>query len=254
MPATISISGVDLEITEQGSGQPLLFLHPGEGLWPQRRWLDRLAQTYRVIAPSHPGFGSAALPDWIGSVDDLAYLYLDLADKMKLNDAILVGNSLGGWIATEMLVRSSTHFSRAVLAAPFGIKVSGREQRDIADMHAMTQMEYLENAWADPAKGSVDTMTLSDPELRSLVSGREALCLYGWRPYMHNPRLRPWLHRIAVPTTLVWGAKDRILSSAYKDGWSASLPNARSVTIADAGHYPHLEQPLAFAEAIESRV
>ena len=254
MAASTSIAGVELEILEQGTGPDLLFLHAGEDLGAQRPWLDRLSERHRVIAPSHPGFGGSRLPDWIGTVDDLAYLYLDLADRLKLDGATLVGCSLGGWIAAEILVRSTARFSRAVLASPYGIKVSGRDARDIADMHAMTRDAYLAHAWADPSRGDVDMTALPDAELRGLVSGREALCLFGWRPYMHNPRLRPWLHRIDRPALLIWGAADRILSPAYRAGWSESLPNSRSVTIADAGHFPHQEQPDRFAAAIREFV
>ncbi len=250
MAASTNIAGVDLEIVERGTGPALLFLHAGEDLGAQRPWLDRLAERHRVIAPSHPGFGGSRLPDWIGSVDDLAYLYLDLADKLKLDGATLVGCSFGGWIAAEMLVRSSARFSRVALTSPLGIKVSGRDTRDIADMHAMSRAEFLAHAWADPARGDIDMTALPDAELRGLVSGREALCLFGWRPYMHNPRLKNWLHRIDKPALLVWGAADRILSPAYRAGWSDALPSSRSVTVADAGHFPHQEQPQRFAAAI----
>lgn len=249
MVTKVTIAGVELDVTERGSGRPLLFLHAGEGLGPERPWLDLLAQRHRVIAPAHPGFGSA-LPDWLGSVDDLAYLYLDLADKLDLQDAVIVGASFGGWVAAEMLVRQSVRFSQAVLVAPLGIKVSGRDVRDIADMHAMSRAEFLAAAWADPAKGEIDATSLTDTALRAVVSGRESLCLFGWRPYMHNPRLKPWLHRIAPPVLLVWGEADRILTPAYKAGWEASLGNARSVTLAGAGHFPHWERPEAFAAAV----
>ena len=107
MSRRMLVAGVDLELIERGQGRPLLFLHAGEGLWPERPWLDLLAKRYRVIAPSHPGYGASALPDWLGSVDDLAYLYLDLADALGLEDAILVGACLGGWVAAEMMVRST---------------------------------------------------------------------------------------------------------------------------------------------------
>jgi len=80
MSRTITVAGVALDVEDRGEGRPLLFLHPGEGLQPNRPWLDALARTHRVIAPNHPGFGSSALPDWFGTVDDIAYLYLDTAN------------------------------------------------------------------------------------------------------------------------------------------------------------------------------
>lgn len=252
MATTVSVSGVDLDVVDRGKGTPLLFLHAGEGLGAERPWLELLARRHRVIAPSHPGFGGSRLPDWMGSVDDLAYLYLDLAQKLELRDAILVGASFGGWVAAEMLVRSTARFSKVVLAAPLGIKASPREVSDIAHMHSMSRAEFLAAAFADPKVGEVDTSRLTESELRGLVSGREALCLYGWRPYMHNPRLKPWLHRIDKPTLLVWGGRDRILSPGYKAAWEAALPQVRATTLKDAGHFPHWEQPEAFAAAVET--
>ncbi len=220
MSKRVSVAGVDLELIERGEGPPLLFLHAGEGLWPDRPWLELLAKRYRVIAPFHPGYGTSALPDWFGSVDDLAYLYLDLAASLGLEDATLVGSCLGGWIAAEMAVRSTARFSRLVLVDPLGIKVGGRNDRDIADMHAMPRADYLKLAWADPAKGEVDFTRLPETELAAIVRGREAFALYGWKPYMHNPRLRRWLHRIDRPTLLLWGAEDRIVTPAYGEGWA----------------------------------
>ena len=250
MSNKLSIDGVELDVVEQGTGRPLLFLHPGEGLYPQRPWLETLAKTFRVIAPHHPGWGGSSLPDWLGTVDDLAYLYLDLAAKLDLKDAVLVGNSFGGWIAAEMMVRSTARFSKLVLADPLGIKVSDRETRDIADMHGIAKADYMRLAWADPAKGAVDFTKLPETEIAAHVRGTEAFALFGWKPYMHNPRLKRWLHRIDVPTLLLWGAEDRIVTQGYAEAWRKALPDARLETIAGAGHYPQWEQPEAFAAKI----
>lgn len=250
MKRTITVAGTTLELIERGDGKPMLFLHAGEGLAPERPWLDLLAQRYRVIAPWHPGYGNSALIDGVGSVDDLAYLYLDLAAQLGLEDAVLVGACFGGWIAAEMMVRSTARFSRLILVDPLGIKLRGREERDIADMHALPRAEYLKMAWADPVKGDVDFTALSESELAIVVRGREAFALYGWKPYMHNPRLKRWLHRIDRPTLLLWGAEDRIVTPAYGEGWRAEIPGARLELIPQAGHFPHWEQPEVFADKL----
>ena len=250
MSRKLSLSGVDLEIVEKGQGRPLLFLHPGDGLAPAAPWLDALAKGFRVIAPWHPGWGGSSLPDWMSSVDGLAYLYLDLADSLDLRDALLVGSSFGGWIAAEMLVRNTQRFSKLVLAAPLGIKISGRNERDITDMHGISRAEYLKAAWAEPKKGDTDYTVLPETELAAIVRGREAFALFGWKPYMHNPRLKTWLHRITTPALLLWGEQDGIVSKAYCEAWSKALPQARLETIAKSGHYPHLEQPAEFAKRV----
>ncbi len=248
--AMIRVAGVDLEIEEHGSGRPLLYLHAGEGLWAGRPWFGLLAEHFRVIAPSHPGWGGSGLPDWIGTVDDLAYLYLDLARQMELKDAVLVGASFGGWIAAEMAVRHTDSFARIVLAAPLGIKVGGRDERDIADMHSMTRETFVAKAWADPKRDPFDPKLLSDAELKGIVQGREALALFGWKPYMHNPRLKNWLHRIDKPTQVVWGAQDAIVKPTYGEAFAAAIPQATFETIADCGHYPAWEQPEAFTNLV----
>jgi pimeloyl-ACP methyl ester carboxylesterase len=67
---------------------------------------------------------------------------------------------------------------------------------------------------------------------------------------MHNPRLKRWLHRIDIPTHLIWGDKDGIVSTTYGEAWRDEIPGARMSVIPNAGHYPHWEQPDAFAAAI----
>ena len=73
MTKTMSIAGTTLELEERGDGRPLLFLHAGEGLAPERPWLELLSRDFQVIAPWHPGYGNSPLIDGSGSVDDLAY-------------------------------------------------------------------------------------------------------------------------------------------------------------------------------------
>ena len=247
MTRMLAVSGVNLELVEGGAGRPLLFLHAGEGLRPNLPWLQLLARHYHVFAPHHPGFGNSSLPDWFGTVDDLAYLYLDLADQLDLKDAILVGASFGGWVAAEMAVRNTDRFGRLALVDPLGIKVGGVNDRDIADLHSLPESAGMKLAWADPAKGHIDYTRLPETELAAIVRGREALALFGWKPYMHNPRLKNWLHRIEIPTRLIWGAKDGVVSLTYAEAWRSRIAGATLDVVPNAGHYPHWEQPEAFS-------
>jgi pimeloyl-ACP methyl ester carboxylesterase len=250
MSRPITVAGVTLDVEETGQGRPLLFLHPGEGLQPNRPWIEALARDHRVIAPNHPGFGNSSLPDWFGTVDDLAYLYLDLTRQLGLERAVLMGSCFGGWIAAEMAVRDTAGFAGLVLAAPLGIKVGGVLDRDIADMHGIPRAEFMRLAWADPTQGAVDYATLPDTELAAIARSRESLALFGWKPYMHNPRLKRWLHRIDISTHLIWGDTDGIVAPSYGEAWQAEIPGAEMTVIPRAGHYPHWEQPEAFAAAV----
>jgi pimeloyl-ACP methyl ester carboxylesterase len=184
------------------------------------------------------------------TVDDLAYLYLDLGRALELQDAVLVGACFGGWIAAEMAVRDTRRFARLVLVDPLGIKVGGVMERDIADMHAISREEYARLAWADPAKGARDLMQLPESELAGIARGRAAFARFGWKPYMHNPQLRRWLHRIDIPTLLLWGEQDGIVRTSYGEAWRAEIPGARMEIIPNAGHFPHWEQPQDFADRL----
>jgi pimeloyl-ACP methyl ester carboxylesterase len=250
MSSPITVAGVTLDIQEAGRGRPMLFLHPGEGMQPNRPWIEALARNHRVIAPHHPGFGNSSLPDWFGTVDDIAYLYLDLAKQLDLKDAVLVGACFGGWIAAEMAVRDTRRFAALVLSAPLGIKVGGVLDRDITDMHGIPRAEFLRLAWANPENGTVDYASLPDTELAAIARARESLALFGWKPYMHNPRLKRWLHRIDISAHLIWGDSDGIVSTSYGEAWQAEIPGATMTVVPRAGHYPHWEQPDAFAAAV----
>ena len=247
----IEIGQVSLEIAIAGAGRPLLFLHGGDYFVQNRAFLDKLAQRWRVLVPRHPGFGASERPDGFRSVHDLAYLYLDLIEQQGLGDVVLVGSSFGGWIALEMCVRSVERIGRLVLVDSLGVKFGGREERDIADIYALPTAELLHRTFFDPVRAAPDYSKLDDAEAASIARDREATALYGWRPYMHDPALGRWLHRVRVPTLIVWGDSDGIVTADYGEKLCRSLPDARFALIPEAGHYPQIERPEAVADAIE---
>jgi len=248
--AAITVNGVRLEAIEKGRGRPLLFLHPAIGIEREAAVLERLAEEARVIAPSHPGFGGSEQPKSFTTVDDLAYFYLDLLDALDLRDTILVGVSFGAWIAAEIAVKSTARLSHLVLANAVGIKVGNRDTRDIADIFALTEPELNTLAYFDPKIATRDYPAMPEADVRVVARNREATARYAWSPYMHDPKLKGRLHRIRIPTLLLWGSADRILSEAYGRAYCAAIPDARFETIERAGHYPHIEQPDEFARRI----
>lgn len=247
----LKVHGVELEIVERGQGRPLLWLHGEEGVEAGAMFLEALAASGRVIAPSHPGYGHSPDSGMVDTVDDLAYLYLDLLAERDARDAVVMGGSLGGWIAAEMAVKSTERIGRLVLVAPLGIKVGDRETRDIPDIFALHPDEVARLLYHDPGRVAVDYRGVSDDRLTVIARNREATTLYAWDPYFHNPKLRQRLHRIGVPTLVTWGAHDRFVAADdYGAAYAAAIPGARLELIADAGHFPHLEQPVALADRI----
>jgi pimeloyl-ACP methyl ester carboxylesterase len=157
-----------------------------------------------------------------------------------------VGVSLGAWIAAEIAVKSTARLSRLVMANAVGVKIADRETRDIVDIFALTEKEFLDIAYCDAARGTRDYKTLPDAEVLAAARAREATARFAWNPYFHNPRLKNRLHRIRIPTLFLWGTHDRMLSEAYGRAYSALIPGARFELIEHAGHFPDHEQPKAF--------
>lgn len=245
----IEVGGMSLEAWTGGDGPPLLFLHGGDYVLQNRPFLDRLAQRFRVVAPRAPGFGSSPRPAWFRTVHDIAYLYLDLIERLTLDRPLVVGSSFGGWVALEMAVRDPARIGRLVLIDSLGVKFAGREEREFADIYALPAAEVLRRTFADPA-AAPDYTRMSDTELEDVARDRQATALYGWKPYMHDPALGHWLHRVAAPALVLWGEADGIAAPSHGERLAAALPNAHFSKITGAGHYPQIEQPQAVADAV----
>ena len=251
---TRDVRGIPVEIHGAGSGPPLLYLHAEQYFEQVRPYLDALAKKWTVIAPRHPGYGAASVPADLRSVDDLAYLYLDLLDELELDDVVLVGASLGGWIALEMCVRNHARLSKLVLISSVGVKFSGREERDFADLFYMPDIEAFPMLFADWQRHAPNYAALSPDQLEALARERHMLAHYGWRPYLHNPGLKRWLHRVDLPTLVLWGEADRFAKPSYGQSLAAALPAAELIVIRGAGHYPEIEQSQAVIRAIDAFV
>jgi pimeloyl-ACP methyl ester carboxylesterase len=239
-----------IEMIDRGAGRPILFLHAENGIEAASAVIDELAKGARVIAPTHPGYGRSELPKGMRSIDDLSYFYLDLLDQLDLRDLTVVGVSLGAWVAAEIAVKTTARLSRLVMANAVGVKVADRETRDMVDVYSLTDKELLEILYCDPEAGRRDYKSLPEAEALSAARNREATARFAWNPYFHNPKLKSRLHRIRIPTLFLWGTHDRMLSEAYGRAYCAMIPGARFELIERAGHFPHQEQPKAFAERI----
>ncbi|MBF6568919.1 MAG: alpha/beta hydrolase [Candidatus Binataceae bacterium] len=237
----LNVRGVEVQFVREGGGRPLLLLDSGFSF--EHDFVSRLARHFDVIAPSHPGFMGSPRPGDIDSIDDLAYLYLDMMRQLGLREVTLAGFSMGGWIAAEIAIRSSDRLSQLVLVDSFGIKVSDRETPDIADMFAIGEEDLMRLLFHEPQKFKIDMNGLSEERLAIVAQNRAALALFNWEPYAHNPKLLNWLGRIDIPTLVVWGQNDGLVKADYGRKFAAAIPGAKFETIANCGHLPHLECP-----------
>jgi pimeloyl-ACP methyl ester carboxylesterase len=253
----------ELEILRAGSdsSDPLLLIHDINPISPNAPFVAELARTRQVIAPSHPGFGASPLPPDFDTMYDMVNLYLDVLDNLPDGDVAVAGFGFGGWIAAELAVAGHPRLQRLILVDPVGIKIGGREDRDIVHMFNTNPAELDRQSWHDPTnrpKGIYglgwqatinDDMT--DAEMITLARNWDSLCLFAWRPHMFNPQLKHWLHRISAPTLVLWGESDRIVTPDYGRHYASLIPGAEFETIPQAGHHPELEQPAAFVEKLE---
>jgi pimeloyl-ACP methyl ester carboxylesterase len=246
----LSVWGMELEVMRRGAGRPVLLLHGMQNVDPRARFLELLGRRAEIIAPSHPGFGHSARPADFDTIYDLVHLYLDVLDALPYESVTLVGLSFGGWLAAEIAVKCCHRLDRLVLVDAFGIKISERDTPDILDVFNTAPEEVQRRSWHDPGRWAPDLNAMSDDELVVRARNWEALCLYGWHPYMYNPQLKRWLRRITRPTLVLWGASDGIVRPSYGRAYSALIPSARFDLIAEAGHHPEIEQPEAFIDRI----
>lgn len=244
------VSGVELELLRRGAGRPIVLLHGFAPVAPDAPFLELLAQHATVVAPTHPGFGHAPRPDDFVTVYDLVHLYLGLLDRLPDDAVTLIGLSFGGWLAAEIAVACADRLEALILVDAVGIKVSDRETPDILDVFNTSPSEVQRRAWHDPVAHGPDFDAMTDEAIVAHVRNRDALCLYAWHPYMYNPQLRRWLGRLRVPTLVLWGASDGIVTPAYGRAYSALIPGARFEVIEAAGHHPEIEQPKAFVQQV----
>lgn len=246
----LPVAGIELEVLRRGSGRPILLLHGMQTIHPKAPFLDLLGRHGEVIAPSNPGFGNSPRPQDFDTVYDLVHLYLEALDTLPHQKVTLMGFSFGGWLAAEVAAKCSHKLDRLILADPLGIKVSDRETPDILDVFNTSPDIVRQRTWHDPAAYAPDFNAMPDEEIVVHARNWDALCLYGWHPYMYNPQLKRWLGRIKAPTLLLWGASDGIVKPSYGRAYSELIPDARFEVIDKAGHYPAIEQPEEFVRRV----
>jgi pimeloyl-ACP methyl ester carboxylesterase len=249
---TISTSFGDVPLTadERGNGRPVVILHGGAGPVSVAGFADLLADSTgtRVIVPTHPGFGGTRRPEALTSIDGLAEVYAGLLDSLELEDATVIGNSMGGWIASELALRHPARLGRVGIVDGVGIEVEGHP---VAGSLAPAQL--AEYSWYDPSKApSLDPSKLPPAAQEIFAGNRAALALYGGT--MSDPTLQARLASVDVPALVLWGEADRIADAEYGRAFAAAIPGARFELLPHTGHVPQMETPEVLLEALRAFV
>lgn len=238
-----------LRLAEGGAGRPVLVLHGGGGAPTVAGLAGGLAADHHVLAPTHPGWDGAPRPAWFDSVDDLALCYTHLLEDRDLRDVVVVGSSLGGWVGAEMAVRDNAgRIAHLVLLDAVGIEVP---EEPMTDFFALDARGVADHSFHDPDRFYRDPATLPEEERARTAGNLATMRVVAGDPYMHDPRLRRRLGRVATPTTVVWGASDRIVTPAYGAAYAASFRHAGFEVVDEAGHLPQLEQPDATRAVVD---
>ncbi|MEJ0023513.1 MAG: alpha/beta hydrolase [Alphaproteobacteria bacterium] len=246
----LNVADVQIEMVVKGRGAPLLFLHGMDGIEGAVGLINLLAESHKVYAPSHPGFGTSALPKTFTSVDDLSYFYLDLIEQLDLRDVTFAGFSLGGWLAAEILIKNSSRASRAILGAPLGLRSGDRRQRRVTDIFMLGQRELNEKMQVTPVQAPASPP--SEAMAERIARNAEAVGLFGWSPYMSNPKLIDRLHRIKAPVHILWGEQDAIAPVEYGKEYAAAIKGASLEVIPQCGHRIYVDKPDVAAKAIRN--
>ncbi len=248
-----------------GAGKPLVFVHGLSGSWPN--WLEQLpvfAREHRVVALDLPGFGHSPMPAEKLSIASYARLLDGLLDRLQVDAAAVVGNSMGGFVAAELAIAYPQRVERLVLVSAAGISTHQQRSttRAVPALRRLERIVIASGAWTASKSDTVAKRArlrdltlnvvarhpsrlpaaLAAEQLRGagkpgFVQGLEAIVDY---------EIRERLGEIACPTLIVWGDSDRLINVRDADVFAELIPNSRKVVFADTGHVSMLERPDEF--------
>ena len=246
-------NGLRVTIDERGdaaaaAGTGVLLLHGGAGPQTVAGLAEALSEHAYVVIPTHPGFNGTPRVPWLDSIDDLADAYLDLLAELGLESVMVIGNSVGGWVAAEMALRDiGGRVKSMVLLNATGIRPDDPTQ--LTDIRTLPPAAVSRLAFYNPAYRP-DPAALSAEQRAGAAANQQALALYAGEDFLFAPKLRRRLHRVTVPVLVAWGEEDGVLSAGYGRVYAAAFPHGQYHGIAEAGHFPHIEQPAAVLGAI----
>jgi pimeloyl-ACP methyl ester carboxylesterase len=251
-PETIDLYGRPTVLMHAGEGPPFVYLHSTLGetmMWFP--FYQALAKKFHVYVPTHPGFGQSGGFDEIDRIEDMALHYVELFDALGLDQVILGGVSLGGWIAAEFAVRWPERVKKLWLAGAPGLWVKEEPLPDL--FRLMQDRDKLRDLLFHDPTGYMATLVIKkEPDEQQMLYAMQCMTVLArlvWeRPY--DPKLAARLRRVQCPTLLLWGDDDRLVPPAYGEAYRRALPHADMKIIKDCGHCLMFEKEAEFVEAL----
>ena len=237
---------VRMRVVSKGRGPALVFFHGPWGLtWDP--FLDRLAESFTVYAPEHPGTTPEAHDDvyHLDGLWDLVLCYEELLETLGIRDAAFVGHSFGGMVACEVAAAYPDRVRRLAMIAPLGF---WRDPDRIVNWMMLEPAALRAHIFRDPEGDAARRMfPRTDAQDAATTEARVRLMWamgttgkFIWP--IPDKGLKKRIHRVKAPSLLVWGREDRLVPAVYAEEFTRRLSGARVETIDGAGHAPHLEQ------------
>jgi pimeloyl-ACP methyl ester carboxylesterase len=234
-----------MKITESGSGRNILILHGGGGPATMTLLGAHLAEKAHVITPTYPGWDGTPRPESLQTVAGLADEVVRYLDDNDVKDVLVIGSSIGGWIAAEVALRDKAHrVTGLVIINGTGVNVPGQP---ITDVTGFTPQQLAKVAYHDPSKFGAGAPPPTPERIAVMRANAATLAVFSGSgdTYSCDPTLLERVKGIQVPTLVLWGESDHVVSKEHGRAYAAAIPNARFETVAEAGHLPWLEQPAA---------
>jgi len=230
-----------MKISESGNRRNILVLHGGGGPATMAGLAAHLAENAHVIMPTHPGWDGTPRPESLSSVAALADEYMRYLDEHDVKDVLVVGSSLGGWLGVELALRDTAHrVTGLVIINGVGVNVP---DHPITNISRFTPPEIAKVAYHDPSKFGAGAPPPTPERIAMMRANQATLAVFAGDPYCYDPTLLSRLKGIQIPTLVLWGASDHVVTREYGRAYAAAIPNAKFEVVAAAGHLPWLEQP-----------
>jgi len=258
----VRLPGAEVVYASIGEGKPILFVHGLGGSW--RNWLENLphfGRGHRAIALDLPGFGESPMPEWPIDVPAYGRLILEFCEALGIGRlAALVGNSLGGFVATEAVLGDQRRFERLALVDAAGLSLidaSARQVEAVAKALQLTAARIVgpRRTWFARPRGKRVAFggLIHEPErlapelLREQIEpGLRSLGLADALNSMVGYDTREQLAEIELPTLIVWGREDRLIPVRAAASYERRIPGSRVEIIERTGHLAMLERPVEF--------
>jgi pimeloyl-ACP methyl ester carboxylesterase len=262
----VELPGATVNYAEIGEGEPIVFVHGISGSW--QNWLENLphfGRTHRAVALDLPGFGGSPMPSWTIDMHAYGRLLHDFCEKLGLEGATLVGNSMGGLVAAEAVLSANQRYQRLMLVSAAGfINTWLPHQRGRATSHAWGAF--------GPRFGAAARFVVSRRRARYLMfrffirypsrlrkellweqmaSGLPAPGFADALDAVIEYDARDRLEEIEIPTMIVWGTDDWVIPSVAAHSYNRRIPHSQLAIFEETGHVPQMERPGRFNEVLE---